>query len=258
MSAVARALGTPKLLFEVVVERRRYARRALLLLLLVASMGAWYALGQDRAHALVDSRLLDVGRLVAAAIMALAGLRAVINLVLLLRRPTEVIRFYNRGFVWERGGQVQRYSWSKLKSFREGHRGIYRRNRPVVQWGALTLVMLDNRVFRLRPRHGDLRHLARAIRPYAAEVTGIRLGRQLRQERAVRIHPRLIVWPGGLQVGKQEFPWKDLNVRVKDHRLIIRAKDKGKVRTVARLNTSRIDNLGGFMELATTTIKTHR
>ncbi len=74
----------------------------------------------------------------------------------------------------------------------------------------------------------------------------------------MRLHPRLIVWPGGLQVGKNEYAWGTLNVAVTGSRLVIRARQKGKIRTVRRFNTHTVDNLGGFMELATATIKNHR
>lgn len=243
------------------MERRPYLRRFLFLIIVfLAAVLGWVALQQAklRPGLQVDARVLEFGSLAAAAIILLAGIRAVINLVRWRRRPNEHLRFFDQGFSWTRGGEKYQYRWEKLQTFREGVRGIYLGKRPLVQWGSLTLVMSDKRVLKLLPRHGDLRVFARAIRPYAAEVTGIHMGRRLREEKPVRVHPRLVVWPGGLQVGKEEFPWKALNVFVKGEKLVVQTNLNGKVRVVRRIPTYQVDNLGGFMELATSTIKNHR
>jgi hypothetical protein len=259
MTDVARTLRNPKRLFEVTIERRPYLRRLLrALIILLATSLAWVALNLASERVEVDVLALEIGKLAAVIIMLLAGIRAVVNLVRWRNRPDETLSFFDRGFIWERNGEKYQYRWEKLRTFREGGHAIYRGKRPVIQWGHHTLEMTDGRVFRLVPRHGELRQLARAIRPYAAEVTGIRMGRRLRQEKPVRVHPRLVVWPGGLQIGKEELPWSVLNVTVRGSRLIVQAKQNGKVRTVGRFATNRVDNLGGFMELATATIRNHR
>lgn len=256
---VARALRETKLLYEVTIDRRAYRRRFVrLLIILLATALAWVALGLAAEQGGVDETALAVGQLAAAAILLLAGIRALVNLERWLTRPSETIRFFNKGFLWERGGEKAQYGWGKLNTFREGGRGLYIGKRPLLQWGAHTLLMNDKRLFKILPRHGDLRQIARVIRPYAAEVTGANMGRRLRQEKPVRIHPRLVVWPGGLQVGKKEYPWGVLHVAVNGGRLVIRAREKGKIRTVRRFGTHTVDNLGGFMELATATIRTHR
>lgn len=254
-----RAMRPAKLLFEVTIDRRKYWRRfRFLLIILLMAVLAWFALPRAAARAAVDPRVLAVGQLAAAVIILLASVRGLINLIRWRSRPNETLRFFNKGFTWERAGDTAKYSWNRLQTFREGGRGLYIGKQPLVQWGVHTLVMADKRTFKLRPRHGDLRQMARAIRPYAAEVTGTYMGRRLRQDKPVRLHPRLVAWPGGLQVGKQEYPWGALNVAVERGSLVIRAKDNGKVRTVRRFDTHTIDNLGGFMELATTTIRNHR
>ena len=259
MSDLVRVLKKPKLLLEVTVDRRRYWRRfRLSLILFLVGAGALAALTVAQERGLVDGNTLDIGRLAAIAISALSFIRGIINFIRWISRRTETVRFFNRGFTWERSGEKQQYSWGKLRTLREGGHGIYIGQRPLLQWGALTMTMSDNLVLKLTPAHGDLKQIAKVIRPYAAEVTGIRMGRQLREEKPVRLHPKLILWPGGLQVGKQELPWQSLNVSVKGNQLVIRAKNKGKVRTVRRFNIGSIDNLGGFVELANTTIRTHR
>lgn len=259
MTNVARALRKTKLLYEVTIERRGYRRRFVRLLIILLATGlAWVALGLADEQDLIDERVLWVGQLAAAVIILLVSIRMLINLIWMLARPTERLRIFNKGFTLERGTQKAQYGWGALDTFRESGRGIYLGNRPLIQWGAYTLLMNDKRLIKLRPRYGDFRQIARVIRPYAAEVTGTNMARSLRQEKPVRIHPKLIVWPGGLQVGKEEFPWGTLHVAVTDGRLVIRAKQKGKIRTVRRFDTHNVDNLGGFMELATTTIRNHR
>jgi hypothetical protein len=186
------------------------------------------------------------------------SIRVIFNFFRWRRRPTETIKFFNKGFSWTRKGQDYRYSWGKVQNFREGGHTSYLFGRPFLQWGRHTLTMSDNQVFYLAPRHGDLQKIARAIRPVIAEVTGIRIGRRLREEKPVKVHRRLTVWPGGLQIGKEELPWNVLNVSVKNQKLIIKAKDRGKARTVGRFSIHSVDNLGGFMDIATSTIRNHR
>jgi hypothetical protein len=256
---VARALRQTKLLYEVTIERKSYRRRFVRLLIILLATGlAWVALGLAAGRGLVDERALWVGQLAAAVIILLVSIRMLINLIRMLARPTERLRIFNKGFTLERGTAKAQYAWAALDTFLESGRGIYVGNRPIIQWGAHTLLMNDKRLIRLVPRYGDFRQIARAIRPYAAEVTGTTMARTLRQEKPVRIHPKLIVWPGGLQVGKDEYAWGALNVAVTGNRLVIRAKQKGKIRTVRQFDTHTVDNLGGFMELATATIRNHR
>ncbi len=259
MSSVSRELRKPKLLFEINISRRPYLRRFFFLLVIAGvAAAAWFALNMAAEQVDVDRRLLWVGQLAAVVILLLASVRAVVNLVRWRSRPNETIRFFNKGFTWETNGARQQYRWERLRIFREGGRGIYLGKWPLIQWGAHTLTMDDHQVFRLRPRHGDFRQMKRALRPYAAEVTGIRMGRRLRQEKPVRLHPRLIVWPGGLQIGKQELPWRVLSVSLKRGRLVIRADENQKTRTVGRFGAHSVDNLGGFIDLATATIRNHR
>ena len=259
MSTLSQVMGKPKLLFEITVERRPHRRRfRLALIVLIASVVALYALSEAKKRGLADNNLLDIGWLAALFIIALAGIRAVLSLVRQRRRRDEQIRFFDQGIAWERNGEKHRYNWHKLRTFREGGRGLYMGKRPLLQWGAITLTMTDNRVYKLYPWHGDLRQYVKIIRPYAAEYTGIHMGQRLRQEKPIRLHRRLTVWPGGLQIGKNELPWRVLNVNVKGNKLIIRAKEKGRVRTVGRYDIRSVDNLGGFVELATVTIRNHR
>ena len=258
-NAVSRALQQPKLLLEIKVERKVYARRLRFsIYVLVAAALAWVALDQGRARELVAGVTLDVGRLVAGVLILLMSVRVIFNFFRWRSRPNESIRFFNKGFIWTRRGTDHRYSWGKVQTFREGGHTRYLFRRPFLQWGQHKLTMSDNQVFRLASWHGDLQKIARAIRPVIAEVTGTRIGQRLREEKPVKVHKRLTIWPGGLQIGKEELPWQVLNVSVKNQKLVIKAKDRGKVRTVGRFSIHSIDNLGGFMDIATSTIRNHR
>jgi hypothetical protein len=258
-SQVSRALHKPKLLYQVVIDRKHYPRRLRLLFILILVSGlAWVAMDQARDRQLADGLLLNIGSLAAAAILILASVRFIITFVRWRRRPNETLRFFNRGFSWTHRGETSQYPWSKIHTLREGDYGIYLGKRPLIQWGSHSLLMSDQRSFKITTRHGDLRLIGKIIRPYVAEVTGTRMGRRLRDEKPIRIHPKLTVWPGGLQIGKAEYPWEDLNVRLKGDQLLIQARVNGKTRRVGRFNRRSIDNLGGFLDLAQVTIRTHR
>ena len=258
-TAVSRALQSTKLILEIKVDRETFARRLRFsIYVLVAAILAWVALDQGRARELVDGITLDIGRLAAGILILLMSIQVIINFFRWSSRPSETIKFFNKGFSWTRKGQEHRYSWGKVQRFREGGRTRYLFGRPIWQSGRHTLTMNDNQVFYLAPWHGNLKQIARAIRPVIAEVTGMHIARRLRDEKPVKVHRQLTVWPGGLQIGRQELPWKVLNVSVKNERLIIKAKDRGKVRTVGRFSIHSVDNLGGFMEIATSTIRNHR
>jgi hypothetical protein len=259
MSA-ARARQKPQLVFRAVVERRVYWRRARFALLALAAVAlGMVALRLARDAAAADLALLDLGFLAALIAAVLLGVRVVVNLLRWRRRHDETLAFFDQGFVWTRDGTQHKYGWSKLAVLREGAGGLYLRRRPLVQWGAHTLTMTDGQVFRVTPVYGDLRRFVRAVRPLAAEVTGARMGRTLRQERPVRLHPQLTVWPGGVEAGKREIPWAELAVKVKQGRLVIYAKnEKGRFTPVRRYRVSRVDNVGGFLDLAGATIRNHQ
>ncbi len=253
-------LRKPQLVFEAAVRRKRYIRRGLWsLLAAVAALAAVLALDYSAGRAGLDARLLVVGT--AAGLVALLwfGVRAVTNLWRGLRRRDEDLRFFDKGFVWTRGKEQYKYGWSQLATYREGGGGLYLGQRPVVQWGGHTLRMLDGRVFRVTGAHGDLRAFAQATRRYAARVTGTRMAQTLREEQPVRLHPRLTVWPGGVEVGKVEIPWSEIEVRRRNSRLIIlRKTGTGKFRRIRQYNVSRVDNVGGLLEVATSTIRNYQ
>lgn len=254
------AIRKPRLLFHATINRRLYLRRFVWSLLAsVAALAAFFILDSPAGRNVADAQLGDIGRVVSLIAALLFGLRALVNLWYGLRRPTESLRFYDRGFIWWRGQAEHKYKWSHLNNYRERGGGVYLGKRPLVQWGDCRFTMLDKRVFTVTGRYGNLREFKRIIRRYPAHVTGIRMGQALRQEEPVRLHPRLTIWPGGIEVGKHEVPWSEVEVSLKRGRLVIFQKNaKGQFKPLKSYRASRVDNVGGFLEVARATIPTHQ
>lgn len=250
----------PKLLYQVTIERKRFFRRfAWALLATVAAAGALIALNIANERGAADATLLIVGVFIAGIVGAIFLVRALFNLWRALRRRSETLRLFDQGFVWTIAGKDYQYGWSKLQTYRDGGHGLYLGKRVLLQWGALKFRMDDDRAFKVTGVHGDLRQLSTFIGRRAAHMTGIYMGKMLRAEKPVKIHPQLIVYPGGVQVGKTEIHWSEIDVRLKNGRLSIYRKNKsGKFSRVRQYNASQVDNVGGFMEVATTTIRNHQ
>ncbi|MCB9450819.1 MAG: YcxB family protein [Anaerolineaceae bacterium] len=250
----------PRLLFEKSINRRLYFRRFVWsLLAAVAALAAFFILDSPAAQGIADAQLSRIGRVITLVGALLFGLRAVVNLWYGLRRRTETLRFYDRGFVWQQGQKEYKYKWSHLHSYRESGGGLYLGKWVLYQWGGSRFVMRDRRVFTVTGKYGNLRRFKEVMRRYPAHVTGIRMGQTLRQEKPIRLHKQLTVWPGGIQAGKQEIPWSEVEVSLKRGQLAVLQKDaKGRFKTVKRYRASRVDNVGGFLEVARATIPTHQ
>jgi hypothetical protein len=113
--------------------------------------------------------------------------------------------------------------------------------------------MDDERLFKFTSVHGDPRLFARIVRPYAAYVTSVKLSRALRQDHPVLLHPRLTLYPGGVEAGKTEIHWSALDAVVKNGRLIVRRRDRGEIKTIRRYPLHSVDNVGGFLEIVKST-----
>jgi hypothetical protein len=250
----------PRLLYMVEIKRSLFFRRFMWSVLGVAgAIGALVALDEASGRGLVAQSILQVGGVVSVVICGVFGLRALQNLWRILRRRTETLRIFDKGFVWTTAKGDDKYGWSQLVSYREGGRGLYLGERPIFQWGAHRLQMGDGRVFKVTGVYGDLRKIGTILRRYSAHVTGIQMGRWLRDEKPVKLHPKLIIWPGGVEAGKYEVPWSQVEVRLRGNRLaILRLSDNGKFKIIRQYNARQVDNVGGFMELATATIRNHQ
>ncbi len=249
----------PRLVYQATIRRKLYFRRfAWSVLAAVAGVGALVALEEAAGRDDLTDYLtvLRVGGAAALVIVVYFGLRALVNLWRGLTRRNEALRFFDQGFSWKRSGDDYKAGWSKLVYYREGARGIYLGQRPMLQWGANRLTMRDGRAFKVTGVYGDTRRFARAVRKYIADVTGTWMARALRQEKPVRLHRQLILYPGGLHAGKHEIPWSELEVGLKRGRLVIyRLNKNGKFKSVKSYSAASVDNVAGFLELAHGTLR---
>jgi hypothetical protein len=250
----------PKLVFQATIRRKRFFRRfAWSILAAVAALAAVLALDFSAGRGLIDRRLALAGSVIGVVLVLLFGVRAALNLWRWLKRRDEDLRFFDKGFVWIKGKDQYKYSWSQLDLYREGASGIYFGKRPFIQWGAHSLTMLDGRNFKVTGAYGNLRAFTDATRRYAARITGTRMAQTLREELPVKLHPKLTLWPGGIEAGKVEIPWSEVEVRVRNGRVIILKKTKsGKFHTIRRYNMKQVDNVGGLMDVATSTIRNYQ
>lgn len=250
-----------QLLYKHEIKRVRYGRAFVRQVLGgAAAAGAYWALQEASNRQLADARLLDVGKLVAILLTGLLAIRAGMFLFYFLTRRNESLKFYTRGFVWSRGDHTFKYPYQELVRYREAWHGVYLRERPLLQWGENTLEMRDGKVFKVKPRHGNMKKFARLFRPYAAYVTGIRMGQALRKGDTVKLHRKLTVYSGGVDIGKEEIHWADMAVLRRGGRIILQAYDekRRRYRTVKKLPVSKMVNAGGFYDLAQGTIRNHK
>jgi hypothetical protein len=248
----------PRLLYKTQVQRSRYWRRLVTLLLgAFAASGAYWALTvAQRREVVTTPFLLDFGRLVAVILAGQLFVLSGLTLYRALTRRSVRIQVFDKGLTWRTPLRVAKIPWQNISRVREGATGIYIGSMPLLQWGAHRLTTRGGAVYRFSARHGDPRRFMKAARPYLAHVHGIRMGRALREEQPVKLHPRLTVYPGGVEVNGREIAWSRLDTYIDRGRLIIRQRrDNGRFRTVARFPVTRIDNLGGFMQVATETMR---
>jgi hypothetical protein len=251
----------PRLLYEVSLSRKPYFRRVLSSLVgVLGALVIGYALFQGPTLGTLDPALGLPLTVIVIGIGVFFLLRGLWAFWYWLRTRNESLKFFNQGFVWQIGKQEHKYGWARLKAYREMPGGWYPGGAPLLQWGALRLTMEDGKVFTLKGRHGDLRQLAGFIRKPAATVTGTQMARLLREEKPITLSKQLTVWPGGIEVGKQEIPWSVVDVKLKDGTVTIyrqNAKTR-KFHPVQRFPTRTLDNVGGFMQVVTGTIKNHQ
>ena len=252
----------PKLLYKFEVERKQHIRRFMwMLLAFVASFSAWIALdyvggqGDD-----IDPDLLRFGQSIAIVLAIILFFRAVIHLLRAIRTKSESAQFFDRGFRWKIGkNDPAKYSWSQLRSFRQGVRTVAIFKRPIFQFGEQVITMRDGKSFKFTARHGDIRQFTRAVRPYIADITGTQMGRQLRENKAVRLHPDLAISPNGVIAGKHKIRWSQVDIKATKNKLVISKRTKkGQFKAVKSYNIRQIDNIAGFLDIAHSTIQNHQ
>ena len=244
----AKALPSkPKLLMEVTLSRKPFFRRGWLSLIgvITALMGLWM-LNEAENLGKLPAGLWTPITIAVALLGVVFFIRALVNFVRWWRTPNETLKLYNQGIVRVIGKDTVKYGWGSLHTYREGSR-------------ALRLTMQNGKVINIDRRYGDLSRWAELIRQFAARVTGVYIARAIREERPVRLHPKLTVWPGGVEVDKKEIPWSAIDARLVGKQLIIYERAKsGNFQKVRAFNMNTIDNLGGFLEVAHSTMKNHQ
>lgn len=262
----------PELVFRGGVQRETYVKRwRWALVAMIAGGGIWYILTlplvsdaiKNTAYLPITAQavILNMGQVIGALVVLFAGGRFAINLVYASRRKTQRMKFYDRGFVWERDGETHKYSWNAVKTVREFPGELKIAGRVVRHTGGVTLKMRDGTVFTFTPIHGNVRDLIRRVSPYYAEEIGIRMGQAIRMGKTIQIHPQIAFAEQGLRIGDKTLSWARVNLDMTDDErdlLINRFDKQGNIKPVVSIPTAEIDNLGGFLEIATTTIENHQ
>lgn len=236
-----------KLLMEATLSRRPFFRRAWLSLLgvIIAIFAIWGLYEASNLDKLPYGLWVPI-----TIVIAIGGLlfliRALVNLVRWYRTKNETLKLFNQGIVRTRGAETEKFGWGALHTYREGSK-------------SLRLTMQDGKVLKIDERYGDLDRWAQYIRRYAAQVTGVLIARAIREERPVVLHPKLTVWPGGVEVDKKEIPWAEVEARLTGKKLVIYQRAKsGNFQKVQQYNMHTVDNVGGFLEVAHSTMKNHQ
>jgi hypothetical protein len=119
--------------------------------------------------------------------------------------------------------------------------------------------MDDRQVLRFTADMSNTRAFADAVRPYTSYVTSVRIGRLLRQNQSVKLHPKLTVTPSGVEAGKTEVTWADMDIQANRSGLTLRKRSpQGKFKTVRHYPLHALENAGGFLELAQGTIRNYQ
>ena len=253
-------LDKPQLLFEVTITRKQYFRRALwMLLAAVAAGAAWVVLDETRGREVADAQVLQVGQIVALALVVILLLRMVLNFVTWFRTKNETVQLFDRGVRWQRGKKQHQYSWSNLKTFQNTARITRFLRRPIIQRGGLIFTMRDGQVLTLKPSHGNLAVIADELAPIIADITGTRMGQALRNNKMVRLHTKLVLQSAGVMAGKHKIRWSAVDVTVKHNQLHISELQKdGRFKVVQTFKTQQIINLPGLLDVTDSLIRNHQ
>ncbi|TVR24500.1 MAG: hypothetical protein EA396_00810 [Anaerolineaceae bacterium] len=264
---------SPRLIYQAQTERTPHRRRAIFLTFaILAVSGAFYLLQQirsgdadfleaDQADALADVNplLLDGGVVVAVIVLAALFIRFILNIRAALTLKNERVRVFDQGFTWERDGILARYSWTKVKRYREGARVIAVFGRPLIKTGAHRLTMSDGREFRFSGRLGDPRQFDHAIAPIIADITGSRMGAALFDGRSMKLG-KIAITPAGVIAGKHKLSWRSVDITRRGDKVHFQraSKDGGAFQPVTTVSVRKIDNVAGFLDVAESVIQNHQ
>lgn len=234
-----------RLLYSAQVSRWRSLRRFVLGALAAAGLfGAAWAINEARQRALITlpAIIFDLATLVALLLGAISTVRTGLNLWRFVLRPSVTINVYDQGIQWNQGRSRHTFRWKQLQRYRVG------RGSRIMEF--LNEDKQNHTRLVFTRAHGQPDEFGDVVAPYAAFVTSKMIAESLRHDRAVRLHPRLTIYPGGIEARNVEIPWSELDVAVKGSRLVIsRREANGRFRVVKRYRTNSVDNVGGFMEV---------
>lgn len=266
----------PELVFKGGELRKQYVRRwRWALVAMLASGGMFYMLSLQLVTDAVDAltwmpytvRLiaLNGGRIIAATVLLISVSRFLANVLIALRRKTQRMKFYDRGFTWEINGEKHKYGWNAVKTVREQPHSYHFAGRTLLQWGGVTFKMRDGNQFKFTPAHGNINQFLQRVHPYYTAEIGTRMGQMLRLNKTFKVHPAITVTPAGLVIdgknNKTRIGWAQLHLELDNdkHNLSISRYDEYEImQPVMKLSTYTIDNLGAFMEVAETTMENYQ
>jgi hypothetical protein len=250
----------PVLLYESRVERRRHMRRFLSnTLAAVGGFGAYALFRTWQATGEVEPVYVQLGMTLAVGVFAIFAVRGLFALARGLRLKTETVRFYDRGLRWQTLKGEHKYSWKQLVNLREGYRQYKLFGRMIGQTGTADFTFADGRTLRLKPPHGDLKKAVDTVRPVITDLISSKMGAALRDGQKLHIHKRITMVAKGIKAGNEAIRWQDADVAVKNGRLTVSKRGKGgKFTPVVRVPTRSVDNLDGFVDLASGVIEAHQ
>lgn len=272
MSQITFADDKPRVLFKAKVDRKLYRqrfRRALIGVL--ATIGVWVMLQlpqiqtaiseltwlPDRGKLLVNS----IGLVVAGGLLLAMAVRLVVNGVLMTRRKSEQVIFYDRGFKWKRGeqGETQKYGWNAIKTVREHPTSWGLFGRKWIHGGHVTFTMRNGETYRLTPAHGSLETFIQRVSPHYTANMGERMMQRTRQGHTITVHPQIKITSAGLVISdKWQIEWKRLKVEHDGQHVTVRYIDDsdGRIRNVKRFAAHEINNLGAFLDVVESATET--
>jgi len=125
--------------------------------------------------------------------------------------------------------------------------------------GAHELTMRDGKTFTFTARNGDTDRFAKSVRKQIAEVTGTAMGRALRNNKSVQLHPKLIVATGGLVAAGDKIPWSRVDIKKQGNKLeILKLERDGQFKRVHQYPVHQLENLPGFLDLADSLVRNHQ
>ncbi len=256
-----------KLIYQARTSRKPFVRRLIFVLIGIIVVGGTYFTlellterrGELERGGAINPDVLDIGKIAAGVALGLLIIRAVWLLLRLIRSRNEGVRVFDRGFMWYRRGDKYQYSWKQVQTYQQGARQRRILGLPLGKTGSQTLTMYDGRVFNFTHRLGDPALFDRAISSILATITASRIGQALREDRNVKVGKDLMMAPAGLVAGKHRIRWKDLDLELKNDRLIIRRlTPDGQFQPVTTYGTHQIVNLYGFLDIAQSVIQNHQ